>query len=183
MYHCVSLYEMKEIEYRFFPLNKILQTLIEGVKKSQIVIEYVYRFRQSHPQSHVFWVYATSSATFVHAYYHIARRLQLPACDDPNIEVCELIFKWLNEEDSHWLIIVNNADNADLLFSSAESNILSATVTQTQKSLIDYLLNILNSQKSLLITTRSRLIDQNLAYKELCVKMSSLLSQEAIELL
>ncbi len=183
MHHCVSLCGMGGIGYRFFPLNKILQTLTEGVRKSQIAIEYAYRFRQSHPQSHVFWVYATSSATFVHAYYHIARRLQLPACDDPNTDVCELVFKWLNEEDSHWLMIVDNADNADLLFSSAESDIPPATVTQTQKPLIDYLPNILNPQKSLLITTRSRLIGQDLAYGELCVEVPPLLSQEAIELL
>lgn len=165
MHHCVSLCGMGEIG------------------KSQIAIEYAYRFRQFHPQSYVFWVYATSSTTFVHAYYHIARRLQLPACDDPNTDVCELVFKWLNEEDSHWLMIVDNADNADLLFSSAESDIPPATVTQTQKPLIDYLPNILNPQKSLLITTRSRLIGQDLAYGELCVEVPPLLSQEAIELL
>ena len=183
MHHCVSLCGMGGIGYRFFPLNKILQTLTEGVRKSQIAIEYAYRFRQSHPQSHVFWVYATSSATFVHAYYHIARRLQLPACDDPNTDVCELVFKWLNEEDSHWLMIVDNADNADLLFSSAESDIPPATVTQTQKPLIDYLPNILNPQKSLLITTRSRHVGQDLAYGELCVEVPPLSGQEAKALL
>ena len=42
MHHYVSLCEMKGIEYRFFPLNKILQTLTEGVRKSQIAIEYAY---------------------------------------------------------------------------------------------------------------------------------------------
>ena len=66
-------------------------------------------------------MYATSSATFVHTYHHITRRVQLPACDDLNTDVCELVFKWLDEEDSHWLMVVDNADNADLLFSSAES--------------------------------------------------------------
>ncbi len=54
MHHRVSLYGMGGIEYRFFPLNKLLQTLTEGVRKSQIAIEYAYRFRQSHPQCHVF---------------------------------------------------------------------------------------------------------------------------------
>ncbi len=183
MHHRVSLCGMGGIGYRFFPLNKLLQTLTEGVRKSQIAIEYAYRFRQSHPQCHVFWVYATSSATFLHAYYHIARRLQLPACDDPNTDVCELVFKWLNEEDSHWLMIVDNADNADLLFSSAESDVPPATVTQTQKPLIEYLPTILHSQKLLLVTTRSRPVGQDLADGEPGVEVPPLSSQEAMKLL
>ena len=164
-------------------LIKISQTLTEDGRKSQIAIEYAYRFRRSHPQSHVFWVYAMSSGTFVQAYHDIARKLQLPACDDPNTDVCELVSKWLDEEDGHWLMIVDNADKADLFFSSAESDITPATVTGTQRPLIDYLPKIMNSQKSLLITTRSGPVGQDLADGEPGVKVPPFSSQEATELL
>ncbi len=183
MHHCVSLCGMGGIGYRFFPLNKLLQTLTEGVRKSQIAIEYAYRFRQSHPQSHVFWVYAASYGTFLQACHDISRSLKLPACDEPKADPCELVSKWLNEEDHSWLMILDNADKAELFFPSAESDSSSAIVTQTQRPLNDYLPSILNPQKSLLVTTRSRHIGQDLAYGELCVEVPPLSSQEAMELL
>ncbi len=80
-------------------------------------------------------------------------------------------------------MILDNADNAELFFPSAESDSPPATVTQTQRPLNDYLPSILNPQKSLLVTTRSRLIGQDLAYGELCVEVPPLSSQEAMELL
>lgn len=89
------------------PLNKRSQTLTENARNFQIAIEYAYRFRQSHPQSHVIWMYAGNSALFVRDCYSIARRLQLPAYDDPHTDVCELVSNWLEEEDSHWLLIVD----------------------------------------------------------------------------
>ena len=162
------------------------QTLIDadtGVRKSQIAIEYAYRFQQSRPQSHVFWVFAASYATFLQACHDIARSLKLPECDEAKTDPCELVSKWLNEEDHSWLMILDNADNAELVFPSAESDSSSATVTQTQQPLNDYLPSILNSQKSLLVTTRSRLIGQDLAHRELCVKVPPLSSQEAKALL
>ncbi len=183
MHHRVSLCGMGGIGYRFFPLNKLLQTLTEGVRKSQIAIEYAYRFRQSHPQSHVFWVYAASYGTFLQACHDIARSLKLPACDEPKTDPCELVSKWLNEEDHSWLMILDNADNAELFFPSAESDSPPAIVTQTQRPLNDYLPTILHSQKSLLVTTRSRLAGEDLAHGELCVEVPPLSGQEAKALL
>ena len=154
-----------------------------SVRKSQIAIEYAYRFQQTRPQSHVFWVYAASYGTFLQACHDISLSLKLPACDDLKADPCELVSKWLHEEDHSWLMILDNADNAELLFPSAESDSPSATVMQTQRALNDYLPGVLNSQKSLLFTTRSRLIGQDLAYGELCVEVPPLSPQEATELL
>ncbi len=162
------------------------QTRIDAdtsVRKSQIAIEYAYRFQQSRPQSHVFWVYAASYGIFLQACHDIARSLKLPACDEPKIDPCELVSKWLNEEDHSWLMILDNADNAELFSPSAESDTPPATVTQTQRPLNDYLPSILNPQKSLLVTTRSRHVGQDLAHGELCVEVPPLSGQEAKALL
>ena len=161
------------------------QTLIDAdasARKSQIAIEYAYRFRQSHPQSHVFWVYAASYATFLQACHDIARSLELPACDEPQTNPCELVSKWLNEDHS-WLMILDNADNGDLFFPSVGSDSPPSTVTQTQRPLTDYLPSILNPQTLLLVTTRSRHVGQDLAHGESCVEVPPLSSQEAVELL
>ena len=154
-----------------------------SVRKSQIAIEYAYRFRQSRPQSHVFWVYAASSGTFLQACHDIARSLKLPACDDPKTDPRELVSKWLKEEDHSWLMILDNADNAELFFSSAESDAPPATLMQIQRSLSDYLPSVLSSQKSLLVTTRSRPLGEDLAHGELCVEVHRFSLQEAKDLL
>lgn len=65
--------------------------LTKAFKKSQVAIEYAYRVQQSQPQSHVFWVYAASSARFVQAYKYIARLLKLPGWDEANIDSCETV--------------------------------------------------------------------------------------------
>lgn len=162
------------------------RTLIDAdtsVRKSQIAIEYAYRFQQTRPQSHVLWVYAASFTTFLQACHDIARSLKLPSCDEPGTDPCELVSKWLNEEDHSWLMILDNADNAELFFPSVGSDSPPATVTQPQRSLNDYLPSILNPQKSLLVTTRSRFVGQDLAYGELCVEVPPLSPQEAMDLL
>ena len=117
------------------------------------------------------------------AYHDIARRLKLPICDDPKTDICELVSRWLDEEDGHWLMIVDNADNADLFFPSGESDIPPATIAHTQRPLIEYLPTYLNSQKLLLVTTRSRPIGQDLADGEPGVEVLPFSSQEAMELL
>ncbi len=60
-------------------------------------------------------------------------------------------------------MIVDNADDMDLLFPLAEPGMPPATFTETQRPLIDHFPEILRSQKSLLFTTRSRSIDRDLA--------------------
>ena len=90
---------------------------------------------------------------------------------------------WLKEEDHSWLMILDNADNAELFFSSAELDAPPATLMQTQRSVGDYLPNVLCSQKSLLVTTRSSPLGQDLAHGELCVEVHRFSLQEAKDLL
>ena len=80
-------------------------------------------------------------------------------------------------------MILDNADNAELFFSLAESDAPPATLTQIQRSLSDYLPSVLSSQKSLLVTTRSRPLGQDLAHGELCVEVHPFSLQEAKDLL
>ncbi len=60
-------------------------------------------------------------------------------------------------------MIIDNADDTDLLFPLAEPGMPPATITESRRPLIDYFPKILRSQKSLLFTTRSRSIDRDLA--------------------
>src|SRR6266536_2054732 len=105
-------------------------------RKSQIVIEYAYRFFNSNPQGHVFWIYAANAARFDQAYKDIARRMKLPYIDDPDVDVCEYVSDWLDTKDSgQWLVVLDNADNPDLFFGASKA---SNQENPTKKPLINY---------------------------------------------
>jgi len=115
------------------------------------------------------------------AYQDVAQALKLPGCNDSKIDPCELVFKWLNEDDSgDWLLILDNADDTDLFF---RSDVSSTTETPTSRSLIDYLPRRLSPQRLLIITTRNRHLGEELVKGEICVEISPFSSQEARELL
>jgi hypothetical protein len=65
---------------------------VEG-RKSQIAIEYAYQFRDQHPEAHVLWVYAANETRFVQAYRETAQNLRLPGCDDPQVNVCKVVYE------------------------------------------------------------------------------------------
>jgi tetratricopeptide (TPR) repeat protein len=152
-------------------------------RKSQIAIEYAYRYHATHPQSHVFWVYAASAARFDQAYKDIARKVKLPRVDDPDVDVCELVSDWLNNDDSgEWLMILDNADNRDLFLQPVNSEV-PKQVNMMKKPLIDYLPINLTSKRSLLITTRNRLLGEIISDENPCTEVRPFAFQEAKELL
>ena len=83
-------------------------------RKSQVAIEYAYRFRETNPKSFVFWVYGGTLSRFYQGYKKIAERLALPGWDDPDTPILDLVSKWLNETTSPYLVILDNAD--DMLY-------------------------------------------------------------------
>ncbi|KFY40005.1 hypothetical protein V495_05647 [Pseudogymnoascus sp. VKM F-4514 (FW-929)] len=90
-----------------------------GVGKSQIVIEYAYRVRESAPQTWVFWVHGSNSSRFKQAYTDIAAWIELPGRDDPKADILRLVYNWLcDERNGQWLIILDNADDSQVLHST-----------------------------------------------------------------
>lgn len=140
-------------------------------RKSQIAIEYAYRFQQSHPQSHVFWVYAATSTRFYDAYKDIARRLKLPGHKDNAIDTGRLVLDWLDDWDSQWLMILDNADDVGLFFPSHHGKPSSREISAPKTPLINYLPTRLSSKKSLLITTRREGLGEDLSHGEECIKV------------
>src|SRR5436190_18408704 len=86
-------------------------------RKSQIAIEYCYRFQYQHPESHVFWIHASTVSRMDQAYKNIARRLCLPGWNDPKIDIFQLVSEWLSD-DAHgpWLLVLDNADDMEIFF-------------------------------------------------------------------
>jgi tetratricopeptide (TPR) repeat protein len=152
-------------------------------RKSQIAIEYAYRFKKKHPQFHVFWVFAANRSRFQQAYQDIAERLSLPGYDDPAADACKLVSRWLAEEDTQWLMIIDNADDAELFSYSDEAKPAAEDPTQSQPPLIKYLPSRLSASKLLLITTRSLKIGDILSNGEQCIEVPQFNHEEALRLL
>ncbi|MCJ1267122.1 hypothetical protein MMC22_007007 [Lobaria immixta] len=62
-----------------------------GIGKSQIAIEYCYRFRDRHPDASVFWVHVGTISRFKQAYEAIANDLGLIGKDNPKANLLQLI--------------------------------------------------------------------------------------------
>ncbi|KAF3051386.1 hypothetical protein E8E11_011012 [Didymella keratinophila] len=126
-----------------------------GCGKSALAIEFAYRTLSKHARL-ILWVPAISRATFELAYRDIGIRLHIPDVTDPNADVKKLVrdVKKLvrdalsSADSSRWLMIVDNADDHDVLLANAtESN-------GTSSRLSDYLPR--SDKGAILFTTRSR---------------------------
>lgn len=128
-------------------------------------------------------MYAATYETFLQAYREIARGLRLPGHDDPKIDSVDLVLKWLEEEPHKWLMILDNADNAEHFLPPVESSLSPADTAEPRKTRKRYLPTILDSQKSLFITTRNRHLGKDLAHGGLCVEAPPFSYREADQLL
>ena len=125
-------------------------------RKSQIAIEYCWRSKKAHPETHVFWVHAGSVGRFDGAYNSIARQCKIPGWDKPRADVLQLVYEWLmDERNGNWLMVLDNADDKSVF-----SNQVQEDASQKAGS-EDDALNLLSyipqaSNGSILITSRNR---------------------------
>jgi hypothetical protein len=92
--------------------------------KTQTAIEYCWRFRDAHPDFHVFWINAGSIARFDTDYRRLAKKLGLP-CHSAGVEDHDMrdgVKDWLDENEN-WLMVIDNADRYDDFFAAEEDNL------------------------------------------------------------
>ncbi len=139
-------------------------------RKSQIAIEVAYRYMETEP-SHVFWIHASTMQRFDQGYRDIARRfLPLPDPKDNDSQVLRSVRDWLSEHGP-WLLILDNADDLELLFSA----------TMQTKPLVDYLPHSQNG--CIIITSRDSRVGERLVGRENCITVLAPDQGEAEELL
>ncbi|KAI0188436.1 P-loop containing nucleoside triphosphate hydrolase protein [Xylaria flabelliformis] len=89
-----------------------------GIGKTHIAIEAAYRVRDMHPNCSVFWVSGLTMAAFENAYRQIGQALNIQDIDDNQADLKTLVKTALSADSiGWWLMIIDNADDADLLFS------------------------------------------------------------------
>ncbi|KAL8831007.1 MAG: hypothetical protein Q9191_001103 [Dirinaria sp. TL-2023a] len=169
----------KTIEERRKTQSRVALSGIGGVGKSQIAIEYCYRYRDNHPDAHVVWVHSSTAQRLNQAYRDIARKLNLPAWDDAKVDTLRLVFEWFNEVDNgQWLMILDNADDVDTFFAKSTST---TPDSERVMPLVDYLPQ--SSQGLILITTRDSRVGERLADRHASISVNIMSSLEAQYLL
>ncbi|XDG04957.1 hypothetical protein ABKA04_004572 [Annulohypoxylon sp. FPYF3050] len=111
-----------------------------GVGKTQIALEVAYQVRDQYPDCSVFWVPAVDATRFENAYRDIGRHLGVTGIEDSQADVKTVVKAALSRENAgEWLLIVDNADDIELLFEGV--------------ALLDYL--PFSRKGSILFTTRN----------------------------
>ncbi|KAK3357688.1 hypothetical protein B0T25DRAFT_166748 [Lasiosphaeria hispida] len=152
------------------------RTAIEGlggVGKTHIALEAAFQVRDRYPDCSIFWVPAVGVTSFENAYREIGRRLGIEGIDQGRPDVTELVRDELSREDASmkWLLIIDNADDTELLFGNTKHIPLS-----------EYL--PFNKNGSILFTTRNREAAVKLGISEKSIiKATGLSSSEALEML
>ncbi|KAK1837700.1 Kinesin light chain 5 [Colletotrichum chrysophilum] len=123
--------------FGYVALAAVRDLHLHSSSKSQMAIRFAHEVHATSPKTSIFWVHGRTKAAFEESYRSIADVLALPRRHDPNINVLALVCDWLQREDvSPWLMIVDNADDFEMLFSknSSENGVRIPTVLYLPKT-------------------------------------------------
>lgn len=162
--------------------------------KSQIAIEYSYRFRERFAKSYVLWISAITTESVIQSYREIARRLQLPGHNVPEADVCQIVTDWLRPErgrlgsprpPDNWLLIIDNIDSQSVLERPliATSEAAPEQYNGQSKTLFECLPTKLEANQQMLITSRSHDVATTLPHNPECISVNLLEPAESLRLL
>lgn len=155
-----------------------LSTAEEINRKSQIAIEYCYRFHVQNPTSNVFWIHAASLAQLDQGYKNIARRLSLPGWDELDLNTFQAVFDWLSDtEHGSWLMVLDSADDLDLFFAKSSKDVKDDVKPQMSRFVPR------SSLGTVMITTRDKRVAERLADRQAPVHVLPMSGLEAQDLL
>ena len=108
------------------------------------------------PDSWVFWVHAETKQSFQKSYQIIAEKIGIDGCNDPKVDVMQLVDAWLrNEANGRWIMVIDGADDAGVfsIDSSGSCTSIKRHSTVETRSLLSSMPRI--STGSILVTSRS----------------------------
>ena len=169
------LFAELEASGEFYPYE--LLTLLTLDRKTQIAIEYCYTWQCRYPDSHVFWIHASTFDKFEQAYRDIAKELSVPGTEDPKSDSLILVREWLSKpENGSWLLVLDNADDLGLFYE------LDPSATKPSSPLISHFLPR-NVKSSMIITTRDTRVGHRLIGRQEVVIVPPLAPLDAEQLI
>ena len=165
------------------PLKLFLRVFgckLTATRKSQIAIEFCYKFRDDNPKAHVFWVYASTGARLEQAYQAIAKTLSIPDWNNAKVDAVQLVSDWLADEDNEqWLLVIDNADDTMMFFDSKSE--APRKGSEPPRAFARYIPN--NPKGSVLITTRDKRLGERLTNRQKPLEVLPMTRFEARNLL
>ncbi|KAL6409280.1 hypothetical protein AUP68_05652 [Ilyonectria robusta] len=150
-----------------------------GIGKTQIALAYAYWLQDEHPEVSVFWVHASNAERFRQAFAYIAQECQIPGYDDSKTDMLQLVKTWLERrERGNWLMIIDNADDAQVFFSQSTEPANAAT---HQDRIGRYIPECAHG--SLLITTRNLMAASRLTKGNPTIGVGNMDESESAQLL
>ena len=112
--------------------------------------------REAEPQTWVFWVHASTATRFEESFRTIATSLRLPGLNEPNADILEIVYGSLSDEGhGGWIMIVDNADDCDVLFKTRGGGTQEGTALASRdRSLSEYL--PISRHGSIVVTSRNQ---------------------------
>ena len=105
-------------------------------RKTRIALEYAKKFKFS-DQISVFWVYAGTVERFRNAYREIARKLKIPGYQSSESDILRIVKEWLeNKRSGRWLMILDNADDAEIMYGSGSIRLANYLPKSDQGSIL-----------------------------------------------
>ena len=161
-----TLDKLKQILFERKECQKVAIVGLGGTGKTQVASELAYWVKACLSEYSVFWVPALSVATFEHAFAEIAKIIPVQQRSKDE-DTKSLVRRYLSSEAAGpWFLVVDNADDIDLLFGSSS----------TSSGIYEYLPH--SEAGRTLFTTRSREVAVSLAGSDM-VKLDEMTSQEA----
>ncbi|KAM0243985.1 hypothetical protein ACHAP5_006750 [Fusarium lateritium] len=138
-----TMHALEEIIFGKEHIHRVALVGLGGVGKTQIALHFTYKVRKNHPEISVFWVPTLSDEGADRAFMGIAKELGLEQRDrEDNIK--EVVCHYLSSgKTGKWLLVVDNADDQELILGSQDKPGLEAFFPQSEHGHI-------------LLTTRSR---------------------------
>jgi len=141
-------------------------------------MEYTYSRHERSPEISIFWVHASNASRFEQDYLQIAMNAKLAGINDPEQEIKQIVKNWLiSEESGISLMIIENADDSDMLFGTRKTG----DTSFGSKGLSEFLPQ--RSNGSIIITTRNRKVGIKFASAEGIIHLTKMDPDDAKELL
>ncbi|KAH6646194.1 hypothetical protein BKA67DRAFT_525928 [Truncatella angustata] len=151
------------------PCQRTALVGLGGVGKTQIALYFAYGVKEKRPEYSIFWVPIVSGSSAEQAYIEMAKKLGVQKKSDEE-DIKELVCQYLSSDEAgRWLLVVDNADNQELVFGSTEGPGIEEFLPKSDYGLI-------------LLTTRSRQVAEEFAQADI-IDVEQMGCEEATHLL
>ncbi|KAK5400945.1 hypothetical protein LTR06_011114 [Exophiala xenobiotica] len=101
---------LSQIETAVYENGTVVLCGPSGMGKSQIAIEYAYRFRDRFPQANVLWIHAENDNQIRRTYGLLTHKCRLPALGTYPLNISQILENWIQREDvtsdhEPWLMV------------------------------------------------------------------------------